>query len=143
MKEIIIALQDKDDKKAYELSKVISAKSAESDEFYTYFDDFIDLLIHPSSYVRTRGFCLACAQARWDTKDKLKNNLDLMLKMLHDDKPTAVRQCLAALHGVILFKPELCKVIRQELKKIDLSKYKDTMAPLIKKDIDALVKMIE
>ena len=95
MKEIIIALQDKDDKKAYELSKVISAKSAESDEFYTYFDDFIDLLIHPSSYVRTVAFS-ACAQARWDTKDKLKNNLDLMLKMFHDDKPTAVRQCLAA-----------------------------------------------
>ena len=39
MRDIIALLQDKDDKKAYALTKEISAKSAASDEYYAYFDD--------------------------------------------------------------------------------------------------------
>ena len=62
MSDIIELLQDKDDKKAYSLEKEIVIKSAESDEYYMYFDEFISLLTAKSSYVRTRGFCLCCAQ---------------------------------------------------------------------------------
>ena len=60
--EIIEALKDKDDKKAYNFAKEISARSADSDEYYALFDSFIGMLDHKSSYVRTRGFCLACAR---------------------------------------------------------------------------------
>lgn len=143
MKDIIMELQNKDNQKAYALFKEINAKSTNSDEFYSYFDNFIGLLTHKSSYVRTRGFCLACAQAKWDKYDKIKSNLETMLKMLHDDKPIVVRQCLNALHSVVLYKYDLRNAIRQELDKIDLSKYKDSMSPLIKKDMNELYKMIE
>lgn len=143
MNDIITLLQDKDDKKAYALSKEISAKSVVSDEYYIYFDEFIGLLNHKSSYVRTRGFCLACSQARWDEDGKLAGAMNLMLALLHDEKPTVVRQCLGALHEVVLYRPELCDVIRAELKKIDLSKYKDSMSPLIKKDMNELLKIME
>jgi hypothetical protein len=34
-------------------------------------------------------------------------------------------------------------LIKEELAKIDLSKYKDTMSPLIKKDLDALLKVMD
>ena len=143
MRDIIALLQDKDDKKAYALTKEISAKSAASAEYYAYFDDFIGLLASKSSYVRTRGFILACSQARWDDKGKLAGALQAMLPLLNDEKPTVVRQCLGALHEVVLFRPELCEAIKAEVERIDLSKYKDTMAPLIQKDRDELLKMME
>lgn len=143
MNNIIDALRDKDDKKAYAFAKEIMAKSAESREYYSYFDEFASLLTAKSSYVRTRGFALCCAQARWDTARKIREALPAMFTLLHDEKPTVVRQCLKALHEVALYRPELCVEITAEVKRIELSKYKDSMSPLIKKDMDALLKMTE
>ncbi len=138
--ELIEALKDKDNKKAYELSKEIAAKSAESNEYYELFDEFICMLSDKSSYVRTRGFCLACAQARWDNEGRMSATFDDMLVVLNDEKPTVVRQCLGALAEVILYRNELCERIEGAIKGIDLSKYKDSMAPLIEKDINELLK---
>lgn len=143
MNNIIDAMQDKDDKKAYALTKEIMAKSAESCEYYAYFDEFASLLTAKSSYVRTRGFALCCAQARWDKDGKLQKALPAMFTLLHDEKPTVVRQCLGALHEVVLYRPELCMEITAEVRTIDLSKYKDSMSPLIKKDMEALLKMMK
>ena len=143
MNNIIKALQDKDDKKVYALFKEIEARSVASDEYYSCFEDFLGLLNAKSSYVRTRGFALCCAQARWDESGKLQNALPVMLALLHDDKPIVVRQCLAALHEVVLYRTELSEAIKAELETIDLSKYKDSMSPLIKKDMDELLKLID
>ena len=141
--EIIEGLRDKDDKKAYELAKEINAKSAETNKYYELFDEFIAMLSEKSSYVRTRGFCLVCAQARWDVDGKIDAAFDNMSVLLNDEKPTVVRQCLSALHEVILYKPQLCERISKAVKNIDLSRYKDSMSPLIKKDADELLKEIE
>ena len=141
-KNLIQKLQAKDDKKAYELAKRIGAASASSDEYYSCFDDFLSMINSTSSYVRTRGFSLCCVQARWDTEGKLKKALSSMFVLLHDKKPTVVRQCLGALHEVVLYRPELCEIINDEIKKIDLTGYKDSMAPLIQKDIDELLKIL-
>lgn len=143
MNDLIQKLQDKDDKKAYELAKKIGAESAASDEYYSHFDDFLSMINSHSSYVRTRGFSLCCAQSRWDTEGKLEKALPLMLTLLHDVKPTVVRQCLCALHEVVLYRPELCGIISAEIQGIDLSGYKDSMVPLIKKDIDELKKILD
>ena len=143
MNNIIKALQDKDDKKAYALFKEIEARSVASDEYYSCFEDFLGLLNAKNSYVRTRGFVLCCAQARWDESGKLQNALPVMFVLLHDDKPIVVRQCLAALHEVVLYRTELSEAIKAELETIDLSKYKDSMSPLIKKDMDELLKLID
>lgn len=141
--EMLNRLQDKDDKKAYAFSKEITAKSTASDAYYPYFDDFVSLMTSPSSYVRTRGFVLCCAQARWDTEGKIQNSLTAMMALLYDEKPTVVRQCLSALREAVLFKPELSEKICEAVQKIDLSRYKDSMAPLIKKDADELLKLLE
>lgn len=141
-KNLIQKLQAKDDKKAYELAKRIGAASASSDEYYSCFDDFLSMINSTSSYVRTRGFSLCCVQARWDTEGKLKKALSSMFVLLHDKKSTVVRQCLGALHEVVLYRPELCEIINDEIKKIDLTGYKDSMAPLIQKDIDELLKIL-
>ena len=89
--------------------------------------------------MRMRGFTLCCAQARWDTEGKLQKALPVMTALLFDEKPTVVRQCLAALHEVVLFRPELSGEISKAVQKIDLKRYKDSMAPLIRKDMDALL----
>ncbi len=139
-KNLVNKLRDKDDKKAYALGKGIVAKSATSNEYYSYFEDFVGLLDASSSYVRTRGFSICCAQARWDTQGKLQRAFPSMLKLLHDDKATVVRQCLGVLHEVALYRPELCEAILKEIQSIDLSRYKDSMAPLIQKDINEWMK---
>ncbi|NLM98308.1 MAG: hypothetical protein GX175_12000 [Halanaerobiaceae bacterium] len=51
--------------------------------------------------------------------------------------------CLAALHEVVLYRPELRGAIKAGLERIDLSKYKDSMSPLIKKDMDELLELID
>ena len=57
----------------------------------------------------------------------------------YDSKPTVVRQCLGALHEVILYRPEMVDVISEAVGRIDVNKYKDSMSPLIRKDIEALI----
>ena len=143
MSKITEALQDKDNNKAYALSRDIAAKSAATNEYYSMFDDFAGLLTAKSSYVRTRGFALCCAQARWDEEGKLKNAFPAMLALLHDEKPTVVRQCIGALREVALCRPELCGDMKAELEAIDLTRYKESVSPLIGKDADELLKLLE
>ena len=55
----------------------------------------------------------------------------------------AVRQALAALLDVTLYKRELWPAIRQRVEAIDLMHYKDSMAPLIEKDVQKLLDAIK
>ena len=143
MSKITEAFQDKDNNKAYALSRDIAAKSAATNEYYSMFDDFAGLLTAKSSYVRTRGFALCCAQARWDEEGKLKNAFPAMLALLHDEKPTVVRQCIGALREVALYRPELCGDMKAEVEAIDLTRYKESVSPRIGKDADELLKLLE
>ena len=136
--DIIAGLQNKDNNEAYQLLLLLEQRSAESDELYGCLTDFIGLLKGKSAFVQVRGFRLACAQARWDTEGRLAQNLDVLFSMLYAAKPTAVRQCLAALQNVLRWRPELAGKIEAGLDEIDLGRYKDTMRPLIEKDIQAL-----
>lgn len=136
------ALQDKDNKKAYALTKKIAAESAESDEYYCHFEEFAGMLTAKSSYVRTRGFILCCAQAQWDKSGKLERVLSSMLVLLHDEKPTVVRQCLGALHEVLQHRPGLHDAIKAEVESMNIAKYQDSMASLIQKDRNELLKQI-
>ena len=135
-------LQDKDDAKAYAKTRLVAAASEFSDEYYSLIYDFAKLLKSEKSYIRTRAFILCCSQARWDDKGAIEVILPDMMMLLHDQKPTVVRQCLNAIQEVIVFRPELSGRIGEELSKIDLSLYKDSMAPLIKKDIEEVRELI-
>lgn len=143
MEDIISMLTDKDDKAAYENTKRIAAESEFSDKYYSCLPVFASLLTDRKSYIRTRAFILCCSQARWDTEGKLLQILPQMLLLLHDEKPTVVRQCLNALQELAAFRPELNESIYAELEKIDLSKYKDSMTPLIEKDIRELLEVMK
>ena len=141
-KEIIQRLIDKDDKQAYEYAKKIGIESAKSNKYLDMIPDFASMLQDKSSFVRTRFFILICNQARWANDGQIENVYEQMEPLLNDSKPTVVRQCLNALHEIALFRPEMCDAIKKTISKIDLSIYKDSMSPLIKKDIDELMKRV-
>ena len=69
--------------------------------------------------------------------------MDRALAILEDEKPTAVRQALAALLDVVPYKRELWPVIRGQVEAMDPARYKDSMAPLIQKDIQKLLDAMQ
>ena len=143
MDEIIEKLRDKDEKAAYEFAKKIGIESAESDKYVEKIPVFSEMLTDKNSYVRTRAFMLICNQARWAGKGQIEVVFNQMKALLNDVKPTVVRQCLGALHEVILYRPEMIELILETVNNIDLSVYKDSMSPLIKKDIEALMAVVK
>ena len=143
MDEIIEKLRDKDEKAAYEFAKKIGIESAESDKYVEKIPVFSEMLTDKNSYVRTRAFMLICNQARWADNGQIEVVFNQMKALLYDPKPTVVRQCLGALHEVILYRPEMIELICDAVNNIDLSVYKDSMSPLIKKDIEALMAVVK
>lgn len=143
MNDIITRLRDKDDKAAYEYAKQIGAESAQSDKYLGMIPEFAGMLTDKSSYVRTRGFCLICNQARWADEGQIQDVFDKMSVLLYDDKPTVVRQSLGALHEVALYRPEMSDRILRAVSKIEPGRYKESMSPLIEKDMKELLKVLE
>lgn len=141
--DVIAGLRDKNDKAAYEYAKQIGAESAESDKYLGMIPEFAEMLSDKSSYVRTRGFCLICNQARWADNGQIEAVFEKMSALLCDEKPTVVRQCLGALHEVALYRPEMTDKITLAVKKINPGRYKDSMSPLIEKDMKELLKILE
>ena len=142
MEETLRKLRDKNDKAAYEFAKQVSAESSVSDKYLGFIQSFAEMLQDKSSYVRTRAFILICNQARWASDGQVEAVFDKMLPLLNDPKPTVVRQCLSALREVVLFRPELSGEIKNALAEMNLSKYKDSMSPLIEKDVAALRNLL-
>ena len=136
MKENIVAkLTAKDDKYACALADKIVSESQETDEWYEYFDDFASLLDHPKSLVRNRVLYILAANAQWDEENRFDFILSDFLMHVTDEKPITARQCVKALAQVGLAKPQYIPKILSCLQSADLSKYKDSMRPLIEKDI--------
>ena len=136
MKEDIVAkLTAKDDKYACAFADKIIAESRETDRWYEYFDDFASLLDHPKSLVRNRVMYLLAANARWDAENRFDAVIAGFLSHITDEKPITARQCIKSLGQVGLAKPQYIPEILSRLRSTDLSKYKDSMRPLIEKDI--------
>ena len=142
MKEKIKMLYDKDDKAAYKKLLELESEVVESNELYNYFNDLLNMLKNEKSFVRVRAFRLICALAKWDNENKIENNFDLILKELDDNTSTSVRQCLGKLNLILIYKPNLSGKVENKLKQLDLTKYKESMQSLIKKDIDSILKNI-
>ena len=120
----------------------IESSIDESKLLYKYFDDIKKMLLDEKSYIKMRGFRIICKLSKWDNDNKINNIIDILLQVLDDEKPTIVRQCLSSLNNLLLYKIELSKKVENKLKKLDLSKYKDSMKPLIQKDIDCILNQL-
>lgn len=139
--EKIVMLEGKNTTEGYECLKDLEGVSEDSDVLYQYIDRFVAMVSSDKYVVRVRGFRLFCKQARWDCENKIDENIDFSLKILRDDKPTAVRQALAALQEVVKYKPELQGIIRDAVNSINYGLYKESMHSLIAKDVQVILDM--
>ena len=88
-------------------------------------------------YVRLAGaLCILAANAKWDDENRFDSVLTDYLTHITDDKPITARQCIKALAQLGAAKPSYIARILPALREADLSKYKDSMRALIKKDIE-------
>jgi len=141
--ELIYGLKDKDDKYAYQCLKKLESESLISDAVYPYFNYFTELLDSPNSYHRNRGILLIAANAKWDTEYKIDEIIDKLLKHVEDEKPITARQCIKALPLVAQYKPDLADDISKTLRNANTLMYKDSMQPLVYKDITEALKLID
>ena len=139
---MIAKLTAKDDKYACAIADKIISESQDTDEWYEYFDDFASLLNHPKSLVRNRVLYILAANAQWDDENRFDAILDDYLTHVTDEKPITSRQCIKALAQVGKAKPQYIEKITDYLHSTDLTKYKDSMRPLIEKDIEETERIL-
>lgn len=143
MKETMLAaLTGKNDKYACELTEKIIKESRESEEWYDYFQDFVPLLRHPKSLVRNRALTILASNAQWDTENRFDQLLPEYLSHITDEKPITARVCIQTLPELAQAKPQYIPVILRTLEEAELSKYKDSMRPLIEKDIQEVKRIL-
>lgn len=136
MEETLLSqLTARDDTSVCACTQRILRESGESNRWYFAFDVFSALLDHPKSLVRNRGLRLLAANVRWDQEDRFSGILDRYLLHITDEKPITARQCIQSLAQVGLEKPQYIPRILEALQSADLTKYRDTMRPLLEKDI--------
>ena len=135
MQELIEKLTSKDDKYACAIADRIISESQNNSKWYEYFDDFASLINHPKSLVRNRVVYIIAANAQWDYENRFDVILSEYLSHVTDEKPITARQCIMALAQVGKAKPQYIEKIMDYLHSADLTKYKDSMRPLIEKDI--------
>lgn len=132
---IIAKLTAKDDRYACAFADQIITESQQTDAWYEYFDDFASLLDYPKSLVRNRVLYILAANAQWDEENRFDSILPDFLAHITDEKPITARQCIQALAQVGQAKPQYIPMILSCLHGADLSKYKDSMRPLIERDM--------
>ena len=143
MQDLISSLTLKDDKYACAIADKIIADSQETDTWYAYFDDFATLLNHPKSLVRNRVLYILATNAQWDEENRFDAILPEFLSHVTDEKPITARQCIKALAQVGQAKPQYIPQILKCFHEADLSKYKDSMRPLIEKDMTETERILK
>lgn len=140
MEEKINSLYGIDNVTTYQTLLELEMNTTESDELYKYFDKFLDMLNSDKSSIRVRGFRLICSLAKYDKDNKINKNINVILNELDDNTSTSVRQCLSKINLILMFKIELTDIIENKLRNLNLTKYKESMQSLIKRDIDNILK---
>lgn len=133
--ELIEALNSKKELDSYFLLNRVYEINKENSTYYSYFDEFLKMIEGKTSFSRMRGVGLCSSLAKWDKDNKIDQNLEKILSLLKDEKPTTVRVTITCLIDILKVKPYLSKEIENGLKEIDLSKYKESMSHLIEKDV--------
>ncbi len=142
IQELVNGLRNNDNKYAYQCLKQLESESVSSDIVYPYFDFFAEMIDDDNSYIRTRGILLIAANAKWDKNYKIDEIIDIYLKHIIDDKPITSRQCIKTLPTIVKYKPDLINDVCNALHNANPQIYKNSMQPLVCKDIQDALKMI-
>jgi hypothetical protein len=141
--EKVNLLYEKDSSETYQNLLELECLSESENVLYDYFDTFLEMMRSGKYIIRVRGYRLLCKQAKWDIDNRIDESIADILLNLEDERPTAVRQKIAAIQDVIKHKKELNEKIRTRLLEIEDLKFKDTMQPLIQKDIHKAIDLID
>ena len=136
-------LVSKDDTIASAAMKGLLVESERSNQVYLYFDRFVAFLDSVNGYHRIRGIFLIGANAKWDVDFKVDEMISRYLRLTMDEKPSVSRLCIQGLPQIAKAKPELVGEILQALRRVNPLRYKDTMSPLIQKDVAKASELIE
>lgn len=132
----------KDVKKAYSVLIELEKTSEISNILYPYINLFMDMVQSKNYYVKVRGFRLFCMQSRWDDNRFIDNNIDFVLDILNEERPTIIRQALEYLREIAIYKGELKEKLLGKIDNLDTTKFKDSMKDLINKDIAKLERYL-
>lgn len=139
---LVDLLSEKDDKIRYHALLLLQYRSQLSNDVYPFWDTFRLRLRSGNSYQRSIGLMLIAENARWDLENKMENSIDDYLKLLKDEKPITIRQCIQSLGKILPYKPNLYDKIIGTLISMDLACIKETMRKSILLDIINILLII-
>ena len=135
-------LTGRDNSTAFRAAQALLEISRQSDACAGFLPLFTELLDSPSALARSRGLMLTAANYRYAPPDRQAALLSCYLRHIDDPKPIAARQCIAHLPLIFENCPDAVPAIRAALETADLSARPDSMAPLLKKDIQKTLAML-
>ena len=139
--KLMEGLDSKDDKLRYQMFLLLKQRSQMDDQVYLYWDLFKSKLQSNNSYQRSLGVMLLAENVQWDTAGRMQDTIADYLKVLQDEKPITVRQCIQSLKIIVQKQPQYASAIAEALLQYDIMSVRETMRKLILTDI--LTTLIE
>lgn len=131
--QLVDLLSLKDDKVRYKALRLLLNRSSFYGDVYPYWDIFQDKLKSGNSYQRSIGVMMIAENVKWDNENKFDKTAGDYWKVLNDEKPITIRQCIQALSRVIPYYDNI--IIAEKLMSINLFDIKETMRKVILLDI--------
>lgn len=133
--QLVEWLSLKDDAVRYQAFLLLQNRSLFFDDVYPYWGAFRDKLKSDNSYQRSIGLLLIAENVVWDAENRMEDTLDEYLRLLNDEKPITIRQCIQSLGRIVSAKPGLTGKIVPRLITFDLMSVKETMRKSILLDL--------
>lgn len=137
--ELFNILLGKEKMSIYSRFQEIEEETKNSSEYYQYFKDIVSLLYSDKENVRMKAFRLLCELAKYDILNQIEDAFETMFQIFDGAKPTILRMCMSIVPELLSSKPHLYDSVVEKLNNIDLTQYKDSMVPLLKKDITSII----
>lgn len=125
----------KDDNIRFQTFLLLQNRSLFFDDVYPYWDILQNKLKSDNSYQRSIGMLLIAENVKWDMQSKIEDTIDDFLKLLNDEKPITIRQCIQSLGKIASSKSSLNNKIASRLISFNFMTVKETMRKSILLDI--------
>ena len=135
-------LTEKNNDAAYAALCTLEAESEASAAVCAFWDAFAAMLDDKRTYVRMRGMVLLACNAQWAGPEQVMEMLERYLAHITDEKGAAARWCVQRLPQFAAACPGCFPRARQALLCADLSRYSESMASLLERDIRAALKRL-
>ncbi len=139
---LVELLSEKDDKVRYAAFLLLQERSHKESDVYPYWDTFRGKLKSDNSYQRSIGAMLLAVNSKWDDSGRMETTIEDYLKLLKDEKPITVRQCIQSLEFILPYHPRLNARIAKSLITLELNEIKETMRKPILMDILNILALI-